>query len=896
MLETCRRLRLVLLATLLPLTIGAEPRSGPSAYLALDQDWMIQSSANVPQKGDEVSRVTFHPKDWHKASVPSTVLAALVKDGEFPDPYFGMNLQSIPGAGPKGKNFSNYPMPKGSPFAVPWWYRTEFRLPAGYEGKTIWLNFEGINYRADIWLNGQRIADAKTVAGAWRTYEFDVSEIAVPGAENVLAVEVSAPRKEDLAITFVDWNPLPPDKDMGIWRKVFVRSGGPVSVRYPMVATHLDLPSLQTAHFKVVAQLRNASRQPVTGTLKGNIGEIQFAQLVQLGAGESREVTFLPEKFSQLNVPNPRLWWPAQMGEQNLYSLALQFEVDGKVSDLAQTTFGIREITAELAEVTSILKPERYQLIRVNGRRILIRGAGWTPDMMLHESPQRLEQELRYVRDMNLNTLRLEGKIETDEFFDLADRYGILIMAGWVCCDAWENWSKWKDEQYAIASASLRDQLHRIRSHPSVAVWMNGSDIPPPRDVEGSYLQIEDELQWPDPVFSSSEHLRSKLSGFSGVKEGVYQYVPPSFWLESATPRIQRRVKFDNTRAAAFGFTSETGPGPAIPPVESLRRMLPPEHLWPIDDWWNFHANEESFSDIKVYTNALNTRYGASRTVEEFAGKSQVDAYDGMRAMFEAYTRNKYQATGLIEWMLNNAWPGLYWHLYDYYLRPGGGYFGAKKACEPLHPIYSYDDGSIWVASSQYHDAAGLKLTAKVFNLDMTEKYSQQATLDAKADSSNKVFTIPEIKGLSKTYFVWLGLDDAAGNRITSNLYWLSTQPDLMDWPKVAYDKTPALQYGDLTLLNTLPKVHLTYSSASERQGDEMLTHVSIENPGTNLAFAVHLRVNRGDGEEVLPVLWQDNYFWLLPGEKREITATYAAGGLDGASPKVAVEGWNVSP
>ncbi len=341
--------------------------------------------------------------------------------------------------------------------------------------------------------------------------------------------------------------------------------------------------------------------------------------------------------------------------------------------------------------------------------------------------------------------------------------------------------------------------------------------------------------------------------------------------------------------------TRETSMGPAVPPVESIRAMVGKDHMWPIDDFWNYHAGGGEFKTIGVFTDALTNRYGKSDNVEDFAIKSQMQTYEGVRAMYEAYSRNKYQSTGVIQWMLNNAWPSMIWHLYDYYLRPGGGYFGAKRAIEPLHPIYGYDDHSIWLVSSQYEDAKGLKLITKIYNLDATEKFSQDNKLDAPADSTKKIFTLPDVSGLSNTYFLLLKLEDSAGKQVGSNFYWLSTKPETIDWAKSTWWMTPTAQFADFTAISQLPKVKLKVTDRSEHKGEEEITRVTLENPSKSLAFFVRLKVNKGEkGEEILPVVWEDNYISLMPGEKREVSATYRASELGTAKAAVEVSGWNV--
>jgi exo-1,4-beta-D-glucosaminidase len=859
--------------------------------LMLHEGWALQTSAKVEAKGEVISTPGFAPKGWHAANIPSTVVAALVKDKTLADPFAGMNLRSYPGVNyPLGGNFSNIAMAPDSPYAVSWWYRKAFTVPAAYKGKTIWLKFNGINYRANIFLNGKQIAKSDDVAGAWRTYEFNISSSAKPGGENVLAVQAFAPTEHDLAITFVDWNPAPPDKNMGLWREVYLTTSGPVALRYPTVVSKLNPPANDSAQLTVTAQVKNGSDQAVKGKLRGQIESVTFEQDVELAANESKDITFAPDKFSQLVLSNPRLWWPVQMGTPNLYKLNMEFEVNGVASDKSGSEFGIREVTSDVNSVGG-------RAFHINGKNILIRGAGWTPDMMLRETSQRLHDEFRYVEDMGLNTVRLEGKLESEEFYQIADRHGVLVMAGWCCCDFWERWPRWQPQDFEIAKQSLRDQIYRLRSHPSLVMWLNGSDNPPPPDVEQMYLDIEKELLWPNPVVSSATGKKTSVTGDSGAKmSGPYEYVAPSYWLVD-TPEGQPGRKLCNPGGCggAYGFNTETSMGPAVPPIESIRAMVGKDHMWPIDDVWNYHAGGGEFKTINVFSEALANRYGKSDNVDDFAIKSQMQTYEGVRAMYEAYSRNKYQATGVIQWMLNNAWPSMIWHLYDYYLRPGGGYFGAKRAMEALHPIYGYDHHAIWVVSSQYTDVKGLKLTTKIYNLDATEKFSQENTVDAAADGTARIFTLPDVSGLSNTYFLVLKLEDSAGKQVGSNFYWLSTKPETLDWAKSNWWMTPTASYADFTAISQLPKVKLKVIERTERKGEDAITHVTLENSSKNLAFFVRLKVDKGaKGEEILPVVWEDNYISLLPGEKREISASYRASELGAAKPAVEISGWNV--
>jgi exo-1,4-beta-D-glucosaminidase len=364
--------------------------------------------------------------------------------------------------------------------------------------------------------------------------------------------------------------------------------------------------------------------------------------------------------------------------------------------------------------------------------------------------------------------------------------------------------------------------------------------------------------------------------------EGPYEWVPASYW------------SLDKDAGGAHGFATEISPGPAVPPIESLERMIPKEHLWPVDEYWNYHAGGGQFKNINVFTAALNGRYGVARDVRDYAIKSQLMTYEGQRAMFEAYAGNRYNSTGVIQWMLNNAWPSLIWHLYDYYLMPAGGYFGTKKACEPIHVQYSYDDKSVVAVNTTYQPQPKLKLTAQVFDLNLAEKFSKISEIDLAADSNFKAFSIPEIKDLSATYFLKLTLQNSTGQIVSSNFYWLSTTDDVLDKTKTKWYYTPVSSYADMTQLETLPPVKLVVSGRASRRGGEETARVILTNPSQSLAFFVHLQIKQGSNErDVLPVVWQDNYVSLLPGESREVTANYKVRDLGHAPAFLKIEGWN---
>ena len=843
----------------------------------LHEGWELQSACKLQAAGDTIGTEAFKPDGWLKTTVPSTVLAAQAADGVVPDPYFGMNLRQIPGTTYAiGEIFARLPMDPNSPYHCGWWYRTEFAAPAvAHAGERHWLHFGGINYRGEVWLNGQKIADSTKVAGAYRTYDFDVTEALKPGKKNVLAVETFAPTEKDLGINWVDWNPCPPDKDMGLWGAVDLVSTGTVTLRSPMAVTHFTDSSLTTAELTVYAELHNASDRAVKGVVDGSAAGVKFEQSVELAAHEDRTLVFTPEQFAQLRLRNPKPWWPRQMGEPHLERLTMGFREQGEVTDQQSVEFGVREITSELT-------PTGARLFSVNGKPILIRGAGWSQDMLLRTDAHRLRDQFHLVEDMNLNTIRLEGKLETEEFFHQADEDGILIMLGWCCCDHWERWKDWSAEDLTIATASLRSQMLRLRHHASLLVWLNGSDNAPPTTVERAYLDVEAETHWPNPILSAASSQVTAGGGLNGVKmTGPYDYVAPSYWY------------VDKQNGGAYGFNTETSPGPAIPSLASRAKFLPDPQAWPPSATWSYHFGSGEFANLKVMDSAMEAVYSKPQSAADYERISAAMEYDSERAMYEAYSRNKYVSTGVIQWMLNNAWPSMIWHLYDYYLEAGAGYFGTKKACEPLHIQYSYDDRSIVVVNSTYERVAGLHASAHVHNVAWKELFTEEAPVDAGVDSSQIVFSLPEslYTDSERTFFIDLTLTDAAGKVVSRNFYWVPGTLTTFDWPKTDYTHTPASRHEDLTALANLPAAKLVAHAEMTKTARGREVRVELENPGSALAFQVSAAIRTKTGGLIAPVIWSDNWIELVPGEKRLLTALLPEDAVDG--PVVEVGSWN---
>jgi exo-1,4-beta-D-glucosaminidase len=844
----------------------------------LSEGWMIQSSSEVREGPELISMPDFDSRHWYPMSVPSTVLAALVDNGVYENPYFGMNLSRIP----------------GEPFEKPWWYRTEFQLSSQQASETVLLEFDGINYNANIWLNGNCVASSSEVRGAFRRFRFDISKFVSKGS-NALALEVFSPKPGDFSTGFVDWNPPPPDRNMGIFRSVRLRFCRDVSIERPFIQTKLNFETLDQATLTVTAELINHGQHSISGILEGEIESLRFRKNVDIEPQEQKIIT-----FTGLKIANPRIWWPYQLGKPNLYALNLKFTADGEVCDVAHTKFGIREIEDYTNE-------GRHRGFKVNGKKILIKGAGWTDDLLLADTPQNIDNQLRYVRHLNLNCIRLEGIWGKDQtLYDLCDRYGILMMVGWSC--HWEHeqyLGKPVDDRYGgvissedieLIAQSWQDQVLWLRNHPSIFVWAIASDKIPKPELERRYIETFKKYDTTRPYLVStggvgSEQqiigknvVKSDISGSSGVKMlGPYAYTPPIYWYT------------DKSRGGAYGFNTETSPGAVVPPLESIKKMLPKEHLWPIDEFWEFHCGLNEFSTLDRYRQALNRRYGEPAALEEFVSKAQVLNYELMRPMFEAFRANKGPATGIIQWMLNAAWPKMYWQLYDKYLTPTGAFYAARKACEPLHILYNYGNRGIYIVNDYLSAFRSLKATIRVLDINSTEVLNRAMEIDVETESSAAIFELPELIKISTTYFLDLRLNNENGIEIDNNFYWLSTRPDVLDydikvkpWPYY----TPSKEFADLTALNFLPQAKVDFEYHAKLIGDQTKLTATLHNASDTIAFFIELKISgEKSGQTLLPVFWQDNYVSLLPDETRTIEATFST---INDQPILTINGWNI--
>ena len=863
------------------LTTSYNSYSQQRKALILKDNWSIQSSKVINTDGKEISTIGFPPDGWYYTTVPTTVLYALVKNNVYPNPYYGTNLMKIPGFLIHHQYL--WDMPKDTPFSVPWWYRTVFNLPANYKGKYLWLKLHGINYKANIWLNGHLIADTSAIEGPYRLYNLDITRSAVAGRKNCLALEIIPPLKgTDLSIRWMEGTQMPPDRDTGVWYDVKIIATGALRLRHPHIITDLDLPDTSVAHIKVATEIINKSAKAVSGLLQGeimpvnNIGEGGNSPGGSKIIRFSKEISLPPETAKvenyALNISNPALWWPHFYGKQNLYDLKLSVQTkDGKISDVKTVRFGIRKVSSFLYTFGPNI---HTRIFRVNGRKIMVKGANYTENMMMEHSPVMQEAEAKYMVNMNFNAIRTEGFWGTNYFYDLCDKYGIMIFDGTNCCSIWERWDRWTNHTAEIAKESLRDQIIRKRNHPCFVDWLIGSDKSPPVNVEKMYVDIINKYDGTRPYQSNANTDSTAICGYTGLSHDpypdTYDYLPPSTWYGKG--------KFG--KYEFLEFNTEVGPGgEQVPPIESMRRMMPEKDLWPISKSWNLRLWK---TQSHLARTAFYSRYGRPASVEDYTVKAQVFQKEAMRAMIEAYRKNKYKSSGILIYRLNAGWPSLCYQLFDYYLRPDGAFYGVQQAFEPLHVQYSYDDSSIFVVNGLYKAFKKLRVTARVFDFDMKEKYSNTSIINIGPDGKKSAFKIPKIKDLTSVYFLRLRLENSSGKLISSNFYWLSTKGD---------------QKADFRDLMKLLPVNLDVSAKLENKRKISVAHISIKNPTNGLAFFINPMIIKGlNGSQVLPAFWNSNYFSLLPGEKRDLTVKFNTAKLNGQKPYLMIEGWNIKP
>jgi exo-1,4-beta-D-glucosaminidase len=805
--------------------------------LLLSEGWEMQSAGKLNQD------------DWLPVEIPTTVMGALLKTG-FPSD--SITIDSC------------------------WWFKKEFKLPVLEKYQHVTLHFDGISYRANIRLNGENLASADEVFGPFRRFSFDITSLVKE--QNVLEVEVFQARPGDPNIGFVDWNPRPVGESMGIFREVFVTVTGEVQLNNVGVHSSVNTETLDEAWLTVETEVRNFTDKAIEGKLIGKIEDRQFAFPVSLQPHEKKTVKITSDEINALHIRNPRLWWCNNLGNPELYELDLQFQYDDMISDQEKVTFGIREIKDYFTE-------DGNRGFILNGQKVLVKSAGWTDDLYLRDTDSTNEIQVKYVRDMNLNSIRFEniwGK--SQQIYDLCDKYGLMVLVGWSCQWEWEDYLGSEcdefggirtEQQMDVVAKSFEDQVLWLRNHPSIIAWYVGSDMIPRPALEKRYMEIVSRTD-DRPCIASAAKSESEITGPTGMKMfGPYEYVGPNYWYE------------DTRYGGAYGFNTETGIGAQLPVIESIQKFIPTDRLWPINEAWEAHctASRTTMNSLSVLTEVMDNKYGKAKELPEYILKAHVIDYEGTRAMFEAFRVHIPQTTGIVQWMLNSAWPSLYWQLYDYYLIPTAGYYAVKKANQPQQLIYNYKENAVYAVNERREPLTG-QATVRLYSLNSELLFQKEIRIEVGSNTSQKIM---DLEPLNQNVFLSLELPE----NNTPNFYWLPVDNDIFDWEKTNWVHTPTLKYANQKALNGLPSTELQLSMQQKEKGEKKEIVVTVKNKSSKIAFFTQFLLKDESGEILFPVEWSDNYISLLPGEKRTLTCILSKAVLD-KDINLFVSGWNV--
>ncbi len=875
------------LAGLLPAQADAPAQPLP---VPLNVGWQLQDAAKVSAGGEAVSTSGYKPSAWYKATVPGTVLTSLVNDGVYAEPLYGENNR--PDKIPDSLCRATY------------WYRTQFTVPSAYAGKHVWLHFDGINYEAEVWVNGH---DLGSIKGAFARGLFDITPDIAAGKAGVLAVQIlpqphpGNPVEQTIAAgigpnggetardgpTFLcsigwDWIPGIRDRNLGIWQGVSLSATGPVTIQDTYVTSDLPLPRTDSADLTVQTTLKNVTGQAQTGVLVGTFGATTFRSPVTLAAGETQAVTLTPADIPALHVAHPRLWWPNGYGPQNLYTLHLRFvqkpprppqsnpnsgEPDlgkadsspvpsslapqnwggGAVSDAADTTFGIRKITYSVPGSDNLT-------LSVNGVPVLCKGGDWGMDEAMKRIPAaRLDAQVRMHQQANYTMIRnWVGQSTSEDFYNACDKYGIMLWDEFFQPNPSDGPNP---DDVNLYLANVREKILRFRSHPSIAVWCARNEGFPPPIIDAGIQKLMTELERNRLYQPSSTSGRGVNSG------GPYYWRAPREYYDFGEP-----------------FKTEIG-AVSIPTLESIQAMMPAKDWNVINDDWAEHDLARGAQGGDWYPHMLENRYGPIRNLADWTRKGQLANYEAFRAMYEGRNAKLFHpVTGVLTWMSNPAQPSFVWQIYSWDLEPNAALFATRIACEPIHVQLNQNDWHVMVVNNMPGALAGATVKTSVYNVDSSLQYTHTDTVTAAPSAATDVGAVAFPEGLSAVHFVKLELRDAQGKLLSDNFYWRETRQD------------------NFQALNDLPTVTLTASVTRHDVGEKCLLDVVLHNPTKSIALMTHLQLrNARTNGRVLPVFYSDNYVSLLPGESKALTIEAAASSLHGATPRVLVDGWNVS-
>ncbi len=826
----------------------ASPAASKGEMSLSGGNWKLQRASEVTASGEEISTPGFKPENWIVATVPGTVLSSYKNIGAIADPNYADNQLQVS----ESFFWSNF------------WYRDEFEVPEGFKQDRLFLNFDGINWKADVFLNGKKLG---RIEGAFMRGKFDVTDLVVPG-KNVVAVEIirnnhigAIKEKNKQSTDFNggilgadnptfhatigwDWIPTVRGRNIGIWNDVFLTSTGKVTVADPLVTSVLPLPDTTSATLTAEVIVKNHDANTVNGTLEGKVGDVTFQKPVSLAAGEEKTVVFDVKDFPQLKMENPRLWWPKGYGAPNLYDANFTFKADDKVSDTKDFKVGIRQMTFN--EDNHILS------LFINGRRFIGRGGNWGfGESNLNYRGREYDIAVAYHADMNFTMMRnWVGMIGDEELYEACDRHGIMIWQDFWLANPADGPDPYYPEMFI---ANAEDYVKRIRSHASIGLYCGRNEGFPPEQIDKALRRIIKE-DHPDIHYISSS-ADDVVSG-----HGPYRMLPAKEYFT---------LKTGNDK-----FHSERGM-PNVMTYESMLRTFSPKGIWPQDDEWGMHDyTREGAQGCTSFNEIIAKGYGEPQSAKEFACLAQWVNYDGHRSLFESRSQNR---KGLLMWMSHSCWPSMVWQTYDYYFEPTAAYFAIKKASEPLHIQWNPATDEVEVVNYSAGTHKGLTAKVQVLNMDASVAWEKEATVDSNEDTTDKCIKLEFPENLSKVHFIKMTLVED-GKVISDNFYHRSLEEN---------------NYQDL---QKLPKVALQSATTVDKNADGTWSAVSvIENKTSTPALMIRLNVVGGkDGQQILPVFYSDNYFSLLPGEKKEVRMNWKDEDARGNEGKVVISGYNV--
>ena len=902
-------------------SLGLKAQTGVIRQVRLSQ-FQLQSSAVIKTSPQVLSTTEYQPEaHWLPVNVPSTVLTGLVANKVYPDPYQGLNNMLIPDASDsfnKAYHLEQYShLPNDpNPWKKPYWYRTTFRVPAGDKGRRFQLIFKGINYRAAVWLNGQSIADSSQMAGMFAEYSFDVSNQIKAGAENALAVLIypldypGLPAPEQLKalgdfflnggptgdigknvtmLCSVGWDWIPPvrDRNMGIWQPVYLRTTGNVTIGRTQIKTDLpSLPDTSTAKLSLKLSLVNHSNTTQKGKLQVTISPenftgvapISFSKDLTVSGSSSSEVGFNAADVKALLIHQPRLWWPVGYGQPNLYRIRLQYKTGNEISDDTSFIFGIRTLSSQTVSTNGSLRRDFY----VNGKRVHLVGGAWVPDMMLNRDSTRYDHELKLCRNANVNLVRIwgGGVAPPDVFFEIADRYGLMVWQDfWITGDTQGEFKGSPDWplQGQVFILNMTSTIYRIRNHASLLVWTGGNEGHARKELYDAMRDSVATIDGTRPFIPSSSGFAKLPAGWKGSwpddqPSGVYSGGPYA-WRNPA----EYYKLADN--AKDWVFKDETGL-PSQPTFATLPKVIP-NLTWdttlpyPLNNTWGYHDACTGAGKYDQYYKEMVNRYGAPKSIKDFSDKMQLLNAIGYQGIFEAAGHKLNDNGGVMLWKLNAAFPSVIWQIYDWYLEPNAGYYFMQNACEPVHIQLNLDDSVVALINRTHKTQTGLTAQIEVYDQNSRQVFHQTVPGSLAPTEVKKTVSLARV--LSETQgiaFIVLNIKDAANHTVSHNVYWMEAKQD----------------YKSLT---NLPGATVTTKIISEnRNTSERSWTVQLTNTSDKVAFFLHPQITNGD-EEIRPSFWSANYITLAPHEAATVRVSVPVKDAQG-NLSVKVEGFNV--